>query len=76
MQPISEAYMLPVIEQMIEQFPFDVLGFHADNGSEYVNHRVARMLDKLKVEFTGSVSTARLGRQRSRIAEIRPPAER
>lgn len=53
-QTISEAYMLPVIEQMLEQFPFEILGFHADNGSEYVNHRVAKMLDKLKVEFTRS----------------------
>lgn len=53
-QTISEAYLLPVIEQMLEQFPFEVLGFHADNGSEYVNHRVARMLDKLRIEFTRS----------------------
>ena len=53
-QTISEAYMLPVIEQMLAQFPFEIVGFHADNGSEYVNHRVAKMLDKLKVEFTRS----------------------
>lgn len=53
-QTISEAHMLPVIEQMLEQFPFEILGFHADNGSEYVNHRVAKLLDKLKVEFTRS----------------------
>ena len=53
-QAISEAYLLPVIGQMLEQFPFEILGFHADNGSEYVNHRVAQMLDKLKVEFTRS----------------------
>lgn len=53
-QAISEAYLLPVIEQMLEQFPFEILGFHADNGSEYVNHRVARMLDKLRIEFTRS----------------------
>ena len=51
---ISEAHLLPVIEQMLEQFPFEILGFHADNGSEYVNHRVARLLEKLKVEFTRS----------------------
>ena len=51
---ISEAHLLPVIEQRLEQFPFEILGFHADNGSEYVNHRVAKMLDKLKVEFTRS----------------------
>ena len=35
-QTISEAHLLPVIEQMLEQFPFEILGFHADNGSEYV----------------------------------------
>lgn len=53
-QTISEAHMLPVIEQMLDQFPFEILGFHADNGSEYVNRRVAKMLDKLKAEFTRS----------------------
>jgi transposase InsO family protein len=53
-QSISEAYLLPVIEQMLEQFPFVILGFHADNGSEYVNHAVARMLEKLRIEFTRS----------------------
>ncbi|MBL0090574.1 MAG: transposase family protein [Ideonella sp.] len=49
-----EAHLLPVIEQMLAQFPFLILGFHADNGSEYVNHRVAAMLEKLRIEFTRS----------------------
>ena len=53
-QTIAEAHMLPVIEQMLAQFPFEILGLHADNGSEYINHRVAKMLDKLKTEFTRS----------------------
>ena len=53
-QTISEAHLLPVIRQMLEQFPFAILGFHADNGSEYVNHRVAALLDKLRIEFTRS----------------------
>jgi transposase InsO family protein len=53
-QTISEVHLLPVIEQMLAQFPFEILGFHADNGSEYVNHRVAQMLDKLNAEFTRS----------------------
>ena len=53
-QTIAESHLLPVIEQMLEQFPFEILGFHADNGSEYVNHRVARLLDKLRIEFTRS----------------------
>lgn len=53
-QTICETHLLPVIEQMIAQFPFSILGFHADNGSEYVNHQVAKMLEKLRVEFTRS----------------------
>jgi hypothetical protein len=53
-QQISEAFLLPVIEQMLQSFPFIVLGFHADNGSEYINHKVAKLLDKLRAEFTKS----------------------
>ena len=42
------------IEALLAGFPFRILGFHADNGSEYINHKVARMLDKLSAEFTKS----------------------
>lgn len=51
---ISEQHLLPVLEAMLHQFPFLILGFHADNGSEFVNHTVARLLNKLLVEFTRS----------------------
>ena len=51
---ISEAFMLPVIQALLDGFPFVIRGFHADNGSEYINHQVAKMLDKLRVEFTKS----------------------
>jgi len=51
---ISEQYLIPVLEAMLHQFPFRILGFHADNGSEYVNHRVAKLLEKLLIEFTKS----------------------
>lgn len=53
-EKISEAYLLPVIETLLAGFPFRILGFHADNGSEYINHQVAKLLDKLRVEFTKS----------------------
>jgi transposase InsO family protein len=53
-QGISEAFLLPVIAHMLEQFPFQIHGFHADNGSEYVNHTVAGLLEKLRIEFTRS----------------------
>lgn len=51
---ISEAFLLPVLEAVLAQFPFVILGFHVDNGSEYINHRVGRMLEKLHAEFTKS----------------------
>ena len=51
---ISEAYLLPVLQAVLAQFPFTILGFHADNGSEYINHRVAKLLGKLQAEFTKS----------------------
>ena len=53
---ISEQYMLPVLEAMLHQFPFRILGFHSDNGSEYVNHEVAKLLKTLLIEFTKSRS--------------------
>ena len=51
---LSEAHLLPVIETLLASFPFQILGFHADNGSEYINHTVARLLEKLRVDFTKS----------------------
>ncbi len=53
-EKISEAYLLPVIGQLLAGFPFVILGFHSDNGSEYINYQVAKLLDKLLVEFTKS----------------------
>jgi transposase InsO family protein len=52
---ICERFLLPVLQALIESFPFLVLGFHADNGSEYINKRVAALLEKLRIEqFTKS----------------------
>jgi hypothetical protein len=52
---ISERYLEPVLEAMLHQFPFPILGFHADNGSEFINRTVAKLLNKLLVEeFTKS----------------------
>ena len=53
-EKISEAYLVPVLAAVLAQFPFPIRGFHADNGSEYINHRVAEMLRKLHAEFTKS----------------------
>jgi len=51
---ISEAWLMPVLEAMLQQFPFRIRGFHSDNGSEFINHTVARLLNKLLVDQTKS----------------------
>lgn len=51
---ISEAYLLPVLEELMRQFPFRIQGFHSDNGSEFINKTVAQLLEKLRIEQTKS----------------------
>jgi transposase InsO family protein len=51
---ISERYLLPVLEDLLRQFPFAIRGFHTDNGSEYINRVVAELLKKLLIEQTKS----------------------
>ena len=53
-ETISERHMLPVLQAILHQYPFHILGFHSDNGSEFINKRVAKMLNKLLAEFTKS----------------------
>jgi len=53
---ISEQYLLPAIEQLLDCFPFVIQGFHSDNGSEYINYKVAKLLQKLLIDFTKSRS--------------------
>jgi len=51
---ISELYLEPLLETMLRQFPFRILGFHTDNGSEFINRTVAQLLNKLLIEQTKS----------------------
>ena len=53
---ISEEFLHPALEEALAQFPFRILGFHSDNGSEYINAAVARLLNKLVIEQTKSRS--------------------
>ena len=51
---ISEFWLLPVLKAMLMQFPFVLRGFHSDNGSEFINYTVAKLLGKLLIEQTKS----------------------
>lgn len=53
---ISEEFLRPLLEALLELFPFVILNFHSDNGSEYINHIVADLLNKLSIEQTKSRS--------------------
>jgi transposase InsO family protein len=54
-ETISERHLLPVLTALLHQFPFRICGFHSDNGSEFINYKVAKLLEKLRVaEFTKS----------------------
>ena len=53
-EKISEMFMEPMLVLMLEAYPFRILGFHPDNGSEFINHTVAKLLNKLLAEFTKS----------------------
>jgi hypothetical protein len=51
---ISEAWLTPLLDSLIHQFPFAILNFHSDNGSEFINKAVAQLLKKLLIEQTKS----------------------
>lgn len=51
---ISSRYMLPVLEAILALFPFAVIEFHADNGSEYINQLVATLLKRLLITLSKS----------------------
>lgn len=55
-EKISENFLIPALEQLIESFPFEIKEIHSDNGSEYINSKVAKLLNKLLIELTKSRS--------------------
>ena len=55
-EAISEAHLLTVLEEALAAFPFVILGFHSDNGSEFINELTSKLLNKLLIEQTKSRS--------------------
>jgi hypothetical protein len=49
---ISEHHLVPILENMLAGFPFVIQGFHSDNGTEFINKTVAKLLNKLLIRFT------------------------
>ena len=53
-EKISENYLIPVLEAILETFPFVLINFHCDCGSEYINRHVVKLLNKLHIQLTKS----------------------
>ncbi len=55
LERIETPCLAPVLEALLGAFPFNIHGFHADNGSEFINRKVAALLQALHIdEFTKS----------------------
>jgi len=51
---ISEKYLAPVFKEILAAFPFVILEFHSDNGSEFINQRVQAILNQLRIKQSKS----------------------
>lgn len=53
---ITDVYMEPLLEKLLRAFPFVIINFHSDNGGEYINRMVAKILERLRIKQTKSRS--------------------
>lgn len=53
---ISEQYLKPALQLLLDQYPFVIFNFHSDRGSEFINKVVAKLLNKLLIHQTKSRS--------------------
>jgi len=51
-EAISENFMKKILSELLEKFPFVIIEFHTDNGSEYINRSVVELLNKLLIQLT------------------------
>ena len=68
---ITQHFMVLVLKDLISAFPFTVQAFHADNGSEYINHQVAELLNELHIPTNAQIPAPPLERQRARRVQER-----
>ncbi len=49
---LSELYMIPALEFILDQYPFVIFNFHSDRGKETINYVVADLLQRLIIKQT------------------------
>ncbi len=55
-EKISQLFMNQVLADALEQFPYKIINFHSDNGSEFINGIVSDLLNKNLITQTKSRS--------------------
>jgi len=53
-EKITDCHLIPLLQKIIGSYPYRIINFHADNGSEYINRKVAEMLNNLLIKLTKS----------------------
>jgi transposase InsO family protein len=53
-EKITDEHLIPLLGKIIGSYPYQIMNFHADNGSEYINRKVAEMLNNLLIKLTKS----------------------
>jgi len=53
-EKITDCHLLPLLGKLITSYPYRIINFHADNGSEYINRKVVEMLNNLLIKLTKS----------------------
>lgn len=53
-EKITDCRLIPLLQKIIDSYPYRIINFHADNGTEYINRKVAEILNNLFVKLTKS----------------------
>jgi transposase InsO family protein len=48
-QALTQDILIPILRRLLEAYPFKIIAFHCDNGSEFINQHVVALLNELLV---------------------------
>jgi len=49
-ESITQENLIPLLKQILKAYPFKILNFHCDNGSEFINKYVVALLNELLID--------------------------
>ncbi len=48
-ESITQDTLVPILKQILQAYPFKIIGFHCDNGSEFINKYIVDLLNELLI---------------------------